>query len=267
MGKKAKLKKEQQNKLLAAMENDLLDSSMRLAELMSEGVSTLPKHLQGKRADCHAIIMQARRWNMDPGAVAQATSLINGTLAYSAQLVNAVVVNSHLIDGPFYYEYSGDWKSDKDTDAWVKCGAQLRGRDSITWGEKLYPATVITKNSPLWKSHPKQQAAYLAVKYWSRLYTPGAILGVLTPDEARERTERDITPAAAPLSALRKPSTNAKAIEHEMPDILSAIDLSKTVDELKSAGEKIGELNLSVNKKSEMRSKYAEKLNEIKSAN
>ena len=40
-----------------------------------------------------------------------------------------------------------------------------------------------TKNSPLWKTNPKQQLGYLQVKNWARLYCPGAILGVYTPDE------------------------------------------------------------------------------------
>ena len=38
--------------------------------------------------------------------------------------------------------------------------------------------------------------AYLAVKYWARLFCPDVILGVYTPDEfePEKRAERDITP-------------------------------------------------------------------------
>ena len=49
-------------------------------------------------------------------------------------------------------------------------------------------AQAAVRNSPLWKSDPKQQLAYLAIKKWARLFTPDVILGVYTPDEM------DVTP-------------------------------------------------------------------------
>ena len=49
----------------------------------------------------------------------------------------------------------------------------------------------------LWVSNPKQQIAYLGVKYWARLYCPEVILGVYSPDEVEQRTEREINQAPA----------------------------------------------------------------------
>jgi len=46
-------------------------------------------------------------------------------------------------------------------------------------------------------SNPKQQIAYLALKYWARLYCPAVVLGVYTPDEVEQRTEKEINPAPA----------------------------------------------------------------------
>lgn len=57
----------------------------------------------------------------------------------------------------------------------------------------LKPVTV--RNSPVWKSDPRQQIAYLAVKRWSRLYCPDVILGVYTPDELATPEEKNINPA------------------------------------------------------------------------
>ncbi len=62
-------------------------------------------------------------------------------------------------------------------------------------GEPLYLSGVVTRNSPLWVSNPKQQIAYLGVKYWARLYCPEVILGVYSPDEVEQREEREINPA------------------------------------------------------------------------
>lgn len=188
------------------------------AQVMAGGVATVPKHLQGNVSDCMAICMQAMQWNMNPFAVAQKTHLINGILGYEAQLVNAVVSSSKAIKGRFHYEYSGDWSvkgagvgvvekqqkgqnvntgTQMDASAWVRVGAVLAGDDFITWGEPLYPAAQKVKNSPLWQTNPKQQASYLAVKHWTRLYTPDVILGVYTPDELEEREEREINPRRA----------------------------------------------------------------------
>ncbi|KHE07510.1 RecT family recombinase [Citrobacter braakii] len=172
------------------------------AELMAQSAVTVPKHLAGKPADCMAIVMQAMQWGMNPYAVAQKTHLVNGVLGYEAQLVNAVISSSSAIIGRFHYEYGGDWekiagkKDGRDESSlFIRVGAVLRGEDEITWGEQIYLADITTRNSPLWKTAPKQQIAYLAVKYWARLYCPEVILGVYSPDEVEPRTEKEINPA------------------------------------------------------------------------
>lgn len=160
------------------LDSGTLERLMRVADIMATGRATVPKHLQGNPGDCLAVAMQAVRWNMDPFVVAQKTHLVGGTLGYEAQLVNAVIQSSGAIEGRFYYEYRGEGSA-------LECrvGAVIRGEPEITWGEWLCVASVKTKNSPLWGTNPKQQLGYLQVKYWSRLYTPGAILGVYTPEE------------------------------------------------------------------------------------
>jgi hypothetical protein len=59
------------------------------------------------------------------------------------------------------------------------------------------------RNSPLWVSDPRQQLAYLAIKRWSRLYTPDVILGVYTPDEIVEREELDVTPVQSTVKNIK----------------------------------------------------------------
>ena len=255
-----------------------MEFAMRFSESMAKSAVTIPKHLVDKPADCMAIILQAKRWGMDPYAVAQGTALINGSLSYSAQLVSAVVSSTGAIDGGFEFEYSGAWKNDKDPDAWVKCGARIKGNDSITWGAPLYPATVTVKNSPLWKTAPKQQASYLAVKYWARLYAPGAILGVSTSDELMQRKERDITPEALAASGrldsamARSASIIAKIGDDGKPGpgqtrqakLIEAINSAGTEDDLKAAVVSIGTDDLSDDAKSKIRAAYSAALAELK---
>jgi len=149
--------------------------------MMAKSSVTVPDHLKGKPADCMAIAMQAMQWGMNPFAVAQKTHIVSGRLGYEAQLVNAVVQQSNAIRGAFSYEFQGSGDA-------LECrvGAVLRGESEVTWGEWLRSGSVTTKNSPLWKVNPKQQLGYLQVKNWARLYAPGAILGVYTPDELEQ---------------------------------------------------------------------------------
>lgn len=164
-----------------------MESLMKVANLMANGKTTVPKHLQGNPADCMAVVTQAMQWGMNPFAVAQKTHIVNGALGYEAQLVNAVVQQSRTIVGRFHYEYQGNAGA-------IECrvGAQIKGDDCITWGEWLCENKVTTKNSPLWKTNVKQQLGYLQVKNWARLYCPGAILGVYSEDELEAIPPRDM---------------------------------------------------------------------------
>lgn len=165
----------------------------RFAVAMSKGKSTLPAHLQGNPADCMAVTMQAAQWQMNPFAIAQKTHLVNGTLGYEAQLVNAVVNTRAPITHRLAYEWSGPWdeylsdmnKKALESQCKVKVWTTIKGENAPRVLE-LAMSQASVRNSPLWKSDPKQQLAYLAVKRWARLHTPDVILGVYTPDELEQ---------------------------------------------------------------------------------
>ena len=216
------------------------------AELMAQSAVTVPKHLAGKPADCMAIVMQAMQWGMNPYAVAQKTHLVNGVLGYEAQLVNAVISSSSAIVGRFYYEYGGDWekiagkKDGRDElGLFIRVGAVLRGENDITWGENIYLADITTRNSPLWKTAPKQQIAYLAVKYWARLYCPEVILGVYSPDEVEPRTEKEINPAPQRINLADIPG-DAVTATHSAQE--SAANIDALADEYRDRIQKAGTL-------------------------
>lgn len=228
------------------------------ADLMAQSAVTVPKHLAGKPADCMAIVMQAMQWGMNPYAVAQKTHLVNGVLGYEAQLVNAVISSSSAIQGRFHYEYGGDWekiagqKDGRDElGLFIRVGAVLRGEAEITWGEPIYLADITTRNSPLWKTAPKQQIAYLAVKYWARLYCPEVILGVYSPDEVEPRAEKEINPAPQRVNlkeisgdtvtttgSARESAVNIDSIADEFRD---RIDAAEDIDAAKAVGEDINQ--------------------------
>jgi hypothetical protein len=197
-----------------------MEALYRFAEAMASSTVTVPDHLRGKVGDCMAVAMQAAQWGMNPFAVAQKTHVVSGRLGYEAQLVIAVVQAGGAIRGSFRYEFQGDGAA-------VACrvGAVLAGEQEVTWGEWLRAADVTTKNSPLWKVNPKQQLGYLQAKNWSRLYCPGAILGVYTPDELEQiappaappapRHMGDLKPVQAELTALPAPDADLRAAAEE----------------------------------------------------
>lgn len=202
-----------------------MDRLVRFAELMSQSKATVPQHLAGKPADCLAVTMQAAQWGMNPFAVAQKTHVVNGTLGYEAQLVNAVVSSSNLLATRLNYRWDGDWskvngKTDKSPSLTVTVWATLKG-ESAPRELTISMAQAGVRNSPLWEQDPRQQLAYLCVKRWARLHSPDVLLGVYTPDELQEtapRVERDITPTPATASGMNKlinSKTEQKQEEHD----------------------------------------------------
>ncbi len=188
-----------------------LNQLVRFADLMAQSKATVPSHLAGKPSDCLAVTMQAAQWGMNPFAVAQKTHVVNGTLGYEAQLVNAVVSSSNLLATRLNYRWDGDWskvngKTDKSPNLTVTVWATLKG-ESDPRELTISMAQAGVRNSPLWEQDPRQQLAYLCVKRWARLHAPDVLLGVYTPDELQEaapRVERDVTPPPATASGMNK---------------------------------------------------------------
>jgi hypothetical protein len=248
-----------------------MESIMRLADIMAKSRTTIPDHLKGNSADCAAVIMQAMQWQMNPFAVAQKTHVVNGTLGYEGQLVNAAITSSGVTRDRFNYEWFGAWEKIigktrvvdvpekgkkgeanykkayqfhaadydlKDEDGLgIRIWATLRGETQPRELELLLVQASV-RNSPLWATDPRQQLAYLAVKRWSRLYAPDVILGVYTPDELEEanREIRDVTPpvpAADDRVIDQLPECTAELFEQKTPEWRQIIlGKKKTPDQL-----------------------------------
>ena len=199
-----------------------MDRLVRFATLMADSKATVPAHLAGKPADCLAVTMQAAQWGMNPFAVAQKTHVVNGTLGYEAQLVNAVVSSSNLLATRLNYKWDGDWskvsgKTDKSPSLTVTVWATLKG-ESEPRTLTISMAQAGVRNSPLWEQDPRQQLAYLCVKRWARLHAPDVLLGVYTPDELQEaapRVERDITPPARTAAGMNQLINSQPDQHHE----------------------------------------------------
>lgn len=192
------------------LNNELMVQAKEMADMMASAGVMVPKHFHGQVGDCYALVLQAIQWRLNPFVVAQKTHLVNGALGYEAQLVVAVLQASGAIRGSFKYEYD-----EEQGHLTCRAGAKLAGDDELTWGEWINSGLITTKNSPLWKTNPRQQLAYLQSKNWARLYAPAAILGVYTDDELRDnpdfnRQKPQSKSEAAPLPLIDAEDFNTK---------------------------------------------------------
>lgn len=218
-----------------------------MAARMAMSKITTPKHLQGNEGDCMAIVMQAMQWGMNPYAVAQKTHLVNGTLGYEAQLVNAVITARAPVKERLHFEWYGDWskvngKDDKSPTLGVKVSATLRGENAPRVIDISMAQVGTVRNSPLWAADPRQQIAYLATKRWARLYCPDVILGVYTPDEVVEREELDITPAQSQVkkhqgtAGLKAQMAEREQSQETVIDMESEFDVNSLINQINETG-------------------------------
>jgi hypothetical protein len=278
------------------MMNDgaMMDRMIKFAEIMATGKATIPNELRNV-GDCLAITMQAMSWGMTPFALAQKTHFIGGKIGYEAQAVAAAINGSGAVKDVFHFEWFGPWekvigkfeikrgdKGEYRVPGWkladeegigIRVWATLRGEHEpreLT----LLLAQARTRNSTLWADDPRQQLAYLAQKRWARLYAPGVILGVYTPDELVENMERDMGIAEvvgeSPVSNAR---TNALK-EHlgagkkkqaiTVEQVIDGINAANTPEELLAAAEQAK--NLNADDKAKAGSAYTARLHQLKAA-
>jgi len=183
--------------MAVSLEPTNMPEAMALANLMA-GAKLVPTALQKSPADCLMVIMQAKRWNLDPFAVAQECSVIQGKLMHSGKLVAAVINSRGGLTQRLSFEYDGE--GDKRT---ITVSGQLRGEPeprtvNVTLKEARTPNKV-------WQTQPDQQLMYHGSRVWARRHTPELMLGVWSPEEfddgpAKER--RAPTPAPLKMAKL-----------------------------------------------------------------
>jgi hypothetical protein len=146
-----------------------------------------------------------------------------------------------------HFEWFGPWpaflkdtgKKVNEIDCGIRVWATMKGEDSPRILEvEMNQATV--RNSPLWKSDPKQQLAYLATKNWARLYCPDVIMGVYTPEDLSSREEIDITPAGSVEEMLEsRPEPEITGIEARIQNYLDSIAGAQNMNRLLTIGNQI----------------------------
>lgn len=210
---------------------------LEFAEMMSQADFMIPDHLQGNKGACAGVVMQALRWKMDPFAVAQQTYItaskekIDGRetgrvikrLAYMSAVIAAVVNTRAPIEGNIDYRHEGTGNQRKCVAFVVTKTGEMKEAETPELGK----IPDFNKRSPLWKSNPDQQLAYLAAKLLARRHFPEILMGVATEDDdvsepidvtPRETVRRDTS--IAPVE--RRPVAQVSAQETPSGVVLQA---------------------------------------------
>ena len=157
-----------------------MESAMQFAQFMASA-KLVPAHLRDSPGDCLLVVNQAVRWGLDPFAVAQATSIVQGKLCYEGKLVAAVLTSTGCIKGRPDYKFSGE--GDNRTIEITACTADGKPR-TITGCVRDWKS-----NNRYWQSQPDDMLIYRGIRQWARRYAPEAVLGILTPDEMLEEKQ------------------------------------------------------------------------------
>lgn len=176
-------------------------------------------------ANCFLIVNQSVRWGMDPFAVASSTSVVHGRLMYEGKLVAAVLESKLGLQ--LKYEF-GTWNASTETldlskegqgeSLGVRVSGQRQGDAEPVFIEGAVSIWKTTgANSPWRPGAFKRQLRYRGAREWSRAYSSGLMLGVITDDELdvlaerRETAQRVSARSAAPAltDGSAKPSLGA----------------------------------------------------------
>lgn len=165
-----------------------------LAQYMAKAGSAIPWSMQGSPGECMAVIMDAISWRMNPWAVARmryVTKSKDGNLTggYMGQLFQAVMNTRAGLKKRLVPTYDGAGPA-------MVCRIRAETQDGeVLEYESPRVADIEPKNSPLWKSDPRQQLAYYSIRGFARRYFADLMMGIYDPDEVHEIARmRDITP-------------------------------------------------------------------------
>lgn len=183
----------------AALVPGTMQEAMALADKLATS-ELVPKHLRDKPGDCLLVIGQAIRWEMDPLAVAQCTSVVHGRLMYEGKLVAAVVNGSGQMAERLNYHYSGQGQTRA-----VRVTGKIKGETQHR--EVTVTLAAAKTTNERWTKDPDQMLAYYGARAWGRRHMPEYLLGVYSPEEFEEPAfgpdhAREINPQDRPASKL-----------------------------------------------------------------
>ena len=173
----------------------------------------VPDAYKGKPANIMVAAAKGQTLGIDLITAMEAIHIIKGKPSLSAQLMIALAGRAGVFSGPIRFVTTG-----QNQNLAIKAAAKL-----ATSGEDVETTVTLeqaqkmgwTNGKPNWESQPDLMLSYRAASKLIRLYAPGAVLGMVTTDEAMDCIQDAEIVAAQPaaiaaLSAI-DPEAEAKA--------------------------------------------------------
>ncbi|MGB6229744.1 MAG: recombinase RecT [Litorimonas sp.] len=198
---------------------------MEMAQLMAKAGPMVGAPFRREPGACMAIIVQAGRLGMDPFALSSKAYLVNGSIAFEAQAIMAMVYASPAVDGRLAFEFSGEGDQTR-----VKVTGRVVGTLApCTYESETLAVMKKGGNSPLWQKDPRQQMTYYAARAWARRHVPDVLMGVYSVDEMEGATARDVTPDRS--DAGQRLQANLAKFEEDRAIASEAVEEVEAVEE------------------------------------
>ncbi|MEN5278117.1 hypothetical protein ABE527_14340 [Brucella sp. TWI432] len=197
-------------------------------------------------ANCFYVTTIADAWGVMPTALAQGVSLVHGRICFEGKIVASAIekhlgfVLSHYVSG------SGEdmriWISDVPfTDEVVaKLEPNYRRTDMRIMDGTVKDWKTSGNNSPWRPSTYAKMLFYRGAREWARVYAPGLISGIYTPDEfddvasdVRAQRARDVTPLKPTVGG----NLRLRPTDDDEPEGFTHAGIEKETTALKEAAE------------------------------
>jgi hypothetical protein len=112
--------------------------------------------------------------------------------------------------------YVKDWQPNDEAGLGVNCTYKISGEQGYRT-IKVMLKQCWPRFSTQWATDPQQQICYSAIKKVARREFPDVILGVYTPDELEQTTEREINPAPQSQEPTALPAMDDEKFKTNFP--------------------------------------------------
>ncbi len=142
----------------------------------------IPKHFQGKIADCIIALEMAKRIGAAPMAVLQSIYIVHGKPSWSSVFIIAMINTSKRFK-PLKFKYS-----EADGDTACIAYTEYLDTDEKVIGPKVSMSMAkaegwYDKAGSKWKTMPQLMLSYRAATFFGRLYCPDLLMGMHSVEE------------------------------------------------------------------------------------
>jgi hypothetical protein len=175
----------------ALIDNQAWNRMVKIAETFSRS-DLVPKHFQGKMANCIIALQCAIRMQVDPFMLMQNMYIVHGKPGIEAKFAIAMANAKRVFRGPIRFLLSGEGMKRQCTAVAIDRETGERLEETVTM-EMARREGWIDKEGSKWKSIPDLMLKYRSAMWLIRTTCPEVLMGMQTTDElvdiAREPIE------------------------------------------------------------------------------